>query len=256
MGTDRPDVHSQKSPQLSYDNTADPPTDVIQQDLNNPFLCRNVADRYYQGGVEIHFHAAGVFRTDASMAGEFCLVLTKPSISSICKELHPAFGRVMNARTNKRSQTNEQSPMFVDVVQRFKMPQKVRRRIRSIARLQTLDDCLCITTEKLNFPHAARFKASGIAENGERCLNRFRIRQQTPVGHRQRICQMVKARPEILETVSGKLQDRRWRKSAQLTVDDILSCVAIDFIGNSIRATFNPLVNFSTECFQVLIRSL
>lgn len=249
---DRPVSDSERGFQLGDGQRTDTSADIVQKNFDHSSIARDIAKNYDRGRTEIHFHARGTFGLDAPVAGEFCLLFTKAVKIAPIEEIEIRSERLMNACTDRGHHRYEQSAVLVDIIQRFQEPKKMMRRLVSMVRLQSLDDCLRSHAKMFDAALPARIEPCFRTKNGEGRIRRFRIRQRPLVGKRQGICQMIKTRPEILETISDKMNNERWSKSEQLTVDNIIAVVRIEFIGKSIRATFNPAINFRPKFFQVL----
>lgn len=125
----------------------------------------------------------------------------------------------------------------------------------SVIRLQSLDDCLRVWTDMPDFARSAFIEARRVLENREGGLRRFRIRQGRFVLKGKRVNQMVKRRTEIVETISQDLRNNRWRRTNKFSADDIIAAIQVDLIGDRVRATIEPSIDFRPQRFEVLLRS-
>jgi hypothetical protein len=258
MRTDRSASNLEERAKFRNDHDADVIEDRLEHDFNDSFVGGRIAENYDKGRIEVHLHATGFFEGRAPIAGDFCLRFRKRKrLVPLRRVLQSGTKWTAKRGTERRENRNQQASMFVDVIQLVEKPKPVRRRIISEARLQSLDDCLGSSAQKSDstFPACAETVTMHL---DRKCgVSRFRIRQRPfLVGHGQDMDQMIQTRPEILETVSNKLRNNRWRFSNKLTVDDIVSAIRIEFVNKGVRATFNPSTKFRFQFLQMLVRAV
>jgi len=231
--------------------------EFVKNDYDEFSARGSVAEDYLKRRVDLHFHAAGTIQRDTLIAGNYCLSLRKRECAAPSKRHLTRAVRHLRTSTDCREEGDEQSPMLVDVIQLVEKPERMRRRISSVVRLQSLDDCLR-TWGKISYAtRALLLETCKVFEDWECSDYRFRVRQRSlHVFDGKRMNQVIQRRPEIVETISNKGKNNRWRRSAHLSVDDIISTFRVEFVGDEIRTTFSPTAKFYPQFFQMLIRAI
>ncbi len=257
MRIDRPDVLSQETFGSRDDELPNEVDEIVENNHGVLPARGDIAQDYFKGRVELHFHAAGTIQGDTPIAGNYCLSLRKCECATPLKKNLTRTIWYSGTTANWRKKGDEQASMLVDVVQFFKTPKRMRCRIASVVRLQSLDDCLRTWGKVSYAAQPALLETRAALKDRERSVYRFRIRQRPlEIRDRKRMNQVVERRPEVVETVTDKGENRRWRRSTHLSIDDIIATFRIEFVSDEVRATFSPTAKFYPQFFQMLVRPL
>lgn len=191
--TDRPVSNLQQLAKRRDNVPLDAVGDTLKDGTDRRLLSGSISDEYCNGQIAIHFHALARIYVDTPVAGDFCLLFNAVTEGPF-KKILSHVRRDRRSRALMRTNGNEQSTMLVDVFQFLKYPERMRcGLIPSVIRLQSLNDCLRLSADMLDFAHTPTLESRAGLKNGESGFGRFRVRQGRFVLEGKGVNQMVKS---------------------------------------------------------------
>jgi hypothetical protein len=253
LKNDKPDSNSKQRAQFGDYFGPDVKSDAAKRRQHVAPFSGGIAEGYVGGHFDIHLHARAVLRIDEPITGDLCIVFRCVNDRLEFHQLQGATIGIVQRDFPLIDWNQQQSAMLVDVLKFLQEPEPMRHRcIPSVIRLQGLNDCLSRTAEKGDPSQASRSEAILVSKNRERDLRRFLIRERAPILERERVRQMIEARPEIVEAITDSGGNIGWQV-IKFDPNDIVAGLSVDLFKDAVRLTATPCREILFEHLEVVI---
>jgi len=216
-------------------------------------LWDSLAEAYAEGwlGLHVHFRAGFV---EGGIAGDWCAAFNKAEDG-----FDVVNGEVVRnevGRTHLREKNNMGQPVLVLIRKLVELPQWAAvNPIRSVVRLQTLDNCLRVWRDAPDHALAFARELCAIAEDGERRLA-LDVGRDPPavMSEGQFVDEVVEGGPEVVDTVPDDEAEFDGRRVEHFEPRELVEGINIEVRPSSVRAFISPGSHFGFKAFQVLER--
>jgi len=225
-----------------------------QKVLRRPSIYGGLAKDYQRGQVEIHTHLTMVFLREGSITNDFCLAFKWPSnldIEAINFNIvvWRQFDILRIATKVKPSMRigKIKCPMLVDIRQLIQHPQRLNSVVwPTVARLQSIDFCLCSWFNKTNRGLSSQSVFDGIIKDREFGISQNLRRDRLPTGclDKQTIDKMIERRTQAIKTVTNQNRQFDGGPLSELEFNNVLTRMRVQFLDHSIRVSGG---NFSSN---------
>jgi hypothetical protein len=215
----------------------------------------SLAEAYAEVGVEIHVHFRAGF-VGGGVAGDWCAVFNRTPTHEF-----DFVGDVVagddEAKGLGREKDEVRESVLVHVFKLVEPPKRVDlSKLPSRVRLQPLDNCLSAWIDAPK--HVVEFARILLDEDGKPG-DAFDV-----AGHRSSLVtgdgefkdEVIQGAPEVVEAVSNNKTEFGRRRAEHFDAHNLLRSINIGFGPSSVRAFFDPGINFGFKAVQVIERSL